>query len=109
VLDAKGAAQQFANRLSHVKRESQPLRLAALAASGLPAAVAPSLTRSALPHAPCAGRPRPTNLDSVAMSEASEETRVRIDAIRPDAVAEGDQLAPIVEEEPGAEDDEYIN
>jgi len=43
------------------------------------------------------------------MSEASEETRVRIDAIRPDAVAEGDQLAPIVEEEPGAEDDEYIN
>ena len=35
--------------------------------------------------------------------------RVRINAIRPDAVAEGDQLAPIVEEEPGAEDDEYIN
>jgi len=49
-------------------------------------------------------------LDRAAIPEAGEETRLKIDAIRPDAVAEGDQLAPIeAEEEPGAEDDEYIN
>src|SRR5262245_10215126 len=39
VLDATDAAQQFANRLRHVKRKGEPLGNAALAASGLPVAV----------------------------------------------------------------------
>jgi len=39
VLDATDAAQQFANRLRHVKRKGEPLGLAALAASGLPVAL----------------------------------------------------------------------
>jgi predicted phosphoribosyltransferase len=42
-LDAEDAAKQFANRLRHVKRKGEPLRLAALAASGLPVAVDTSL------------------------------------------------------------------
>ena len=100
VLDAKGAAQQFSQPLSHVKRKSQPLRLAALAASGRRRPIAHPTCITA--YAPCAGRTRPTNLDRAAIPEASEETRV----IRPDAVAEGDQLAPIeAEEKPGAEDE----
>src|SRR5215472_4260333 len=47
VLDTKDTAQQFANRLRHVKRKGEPLGLATLAASGLPVAVDPSLARSA--------------------------------------------------------------
>ena len=71
VLDAKDAAQQFANRLRHVKRKGEPLGLAAPGASGLPVAFDPSLVRSALPPTRLVlAAPAPTNLDRPAISDA---------------------------------------
>jgi len=60
MLDAEDAAKQFANHLRHVKRKGEPLRLVALAASGLPVAVDPSLAQPALPRLVLAVTPPPT-------------------------------------------------
>jgi len=106
VLDAKDAAQQFANRLRHVKRKDEPLHLAALAASGLPVAVDPSLTQPALPRLLLAGTPPPT-WTVRQYQKPVKKGKVTIDAIRSDAVAERDELAPIeAEEEPVERNDE---
>jgi len=94
MLDAEDAAKQFANRLRHVKRKDEPPRLAALAASGLPVAVDPSLTQPALPRLVLAVTPPPT-WTVRQYQKPVKKREVTIDAIRSDAVAERDELAQI--------------